>query len=179
MKKTIFTLIIVVVAVAAACTGTNPQETLSPQEEMQNDIAETEKAIYAADSLDLSLACEAIGKYLNYAGKFPHDSLAAEYLFKAAEIAMNAKQPHNAVNYLTRIENEYPNFDKYDKCLFLKAFIYENEIKDLTKAERYYKLFLSKFPNSELAASAQSAIMYLGLSDEDLIKLLTAQNSPS
>lgn len=157
-----------------ACRGNKKQ--LSEQEQLEKKIIETEKKLFENDEPDSQLANEIIGLYISYADKYPQSQNTPEYLFKAAEIAMNFDQPNNANRYLTRIEENYSNFDKYPEVIFLKAFVFENYLHKLDKAEFYYKKFLEEYPEHKLAETANSALMFLGMSDEQLVEFFSEMN---
>ena len=40
-----------------------------------------------------------------------------------------------------------------EKTLFMVSYVYHNHIGDLTQAQKYYKLFLKKYPGSNLVSS--------------------------
>lgn len=144
--------------------------------QLYKEIAEMEQELFSHLEPDRELALEMIGKYIHYVDKFPEDTASAEFLFRAAEIAMNFGQPNNAVNYLTRIENNYEDYIKYGTSLFLKAHIYNYYLQNNTKAEEYYKKFIEMFPNHALVEDANSALMFLDMDDAQLIEFFEQMN---
>ena len=76
------------------------------QEKSYDEITAKETELYKdkTEAIDKDRAIEMVRLYVSYVDSYPEDSLAAEYLFRAAEISENANQPNNAVTYLTRIE---------------------------------------------------------------------------
>jgi TolA-binding protein len=54
--------------------------------------------------------------------------------------------------------------------MFLKAFVYEDQLHDLNKAKKYYEEFLEKYPDSDFADDARISLQNLGKSPEELIK---------
>lgn len=144
----------------------------SEQKQMQKEITELEGILYG-DSIgmpDRNKALEVIQKYENYANAFPEDSLAPEYLYKGAEIAMNMQMSGRAIEYHQRIRTNYPNFDKVSYCLFLQAFIYENQMQQLDTAKKLYQEFIDTYPNHSLADDAQVSLDNMGKSIEELIQ---------
>lgn len=80
------------------------------------------------------------------------------------------------IEYLDRIITVYPQTPEAPKSLFKIAFTYENMIKDIEKARKYYEEFLSKYPEHELALSVRVSLEYLGESDEALLERLLKKN---
>ena len=117
-----------------------------------------------------------INLYISYADQFKTDSISPVYLLKAVDISMNIMKQAQSIILLDRIMLDYPDFSKLADCLFLKAFIYENQTKDLEKAEKIYNEFLQKYPLHELAPSARAALDNLGVPIETLIKNFEAKN---
>ena len=144
------------------------------QEKLYDEITAMETELYKdkTEAIDKDKAIEMVRLYAEYADKYTTDTLAPEYLFRAAEISENANQPNNAITYLTRIEENYRNYKNYPICIFKKAYIYENNLKNQEKARQYYEKFIADYPDHELAEAANSSLMFLGMSDEDLIKVL-------
>ena len=169
MKIKCFFILIIIVGTLFSCGSKTKSDTKN--EDLKSQIVEKEKETYSSDSLNLDLANELITMYLAYANEFPQDSLAPEYLFKAAEISMNINKAKNSIDYLTEIENNYKNYDKYVATLFLKAFILENYLKNFEDAEKYYSIVVEQYPEHSLAQDAEAAISFLGIDDEELIKM--------
>ncbi len=139
---------------------------------MSSAIARLEAEVYADTSsiADMSKAQELIQAYENYANALPEDSLSPEYLYKGAEIAMNLKMSGRAIEYYQRILNNFPNFDKRSYCLFLMAFVYENQMQQYETAKKHYLDFIEKYPDHPLADDAAVSVQNMGKSLEELIK---------
>ncbi|MCD6346040.1 MAG: hypothetical protein J7L96_01335, partial [Bacteroidales bacterium] len=99
--------------------------------QMASKIAELEADVYSDTSsiADMSKAQELIQAYEDYANALPEDTLSPEYLYKGAEIAMNLQMSGRAIEYYQRILNNFPDFSKRSYCLFLQAFVYENQMQ--------------------------------------------------
>ncbi len=172
MTKRFFVPIFLLSIFLSACNNTP----LTEQQKLEKEISKFEEKLHKEIEPDQEKAIAMIDKYLDYSQKYPADSLAPEYLFKAAEIAMNFSQPHNAIKYLTQIENNYRRFQKYPTVIFLKAFIYDTHIGDTEKSKDYYLRYLEKYPNHTFATDAKAAVMFMGLTDEQLIGLFDDMN---
>jgi tetratricopeptide (TPR) repeat protein len=168
--KTYHLVVLLAVSVIIASCG-NAKKPLAERNQLTKEISDMEKALLANDEPNADLADEMISAYLEYAEKYPEDTVTPEYLFKASEIAMNFGRATEAIEFLTRIEEDYKKYDKYPAVIFMKAFIYENNLDDINKAADYYTIFVEKYPNHKLAKDAEAALTYLGLDDEELIKL--------
>jgi len=175
MKTKFGILFLVSFVVIVSCNSPKEKE-MTEQEKLQQEIVDKEKQLFKTEVADPKLADEMIKKYVAYVGKYPDDSLAPEYLFKASEIAMNFDKAQDAITYLTQIEEKYPKFDKYPACIFLKAFVYENYIMDFEMAKLYYTQFLNDYPDHKMAKDAESALLFLGVNDEELIDLFEQMN---
>src|SRR5690554_1875113 len=109
-------ILIILVTVLISCSSKINRDIES--KDLAKEISEKEKEIYNSDSLNIALANELIDMYLTYATDNPDENLSPEYLFKAAEISMNINKAKNAVDYLSKIENNYKNYEKYVSSLF-------------------------------------------------------------
>ena len=114
--------------------------------------------------------------YQSYALENEDDSITPFYLFKSADINMNMRRPQAAINSFDIILSKYPDFEKVPSALFLKAFIYEDQLKDLENASKYYKLFIEKYPDSDFADDAAISLQYLGKTPEELIEEFEKNN---
>ncbi len=177
MKK-YFGLLVLLVFVLSfnACNNTKNKKQLTEKDRLINEIATNEEKLFNDSEPNKEKAGDMIKMYLNYVQTYPEDTLSPEYLFKASEIAMNFEQPHNAIRYLSQIEDNYPNFSKYPTCLFMKGHIYHNIIGDLTKAKEYYQIYIDKYPDHTFTKDAESALMFLDLDDAQLIDLFEDMN---
>lgn len=147
------------------------------KKKLASDVSELE-AVLLTDTtslLDRNLALELIQAYENYANALPEDSLAPEYLYKGAEIAMNLQMAGRAIEYHQRILNNYPDFDKKSYSLFLQAFIYENQMQQYETAKKLYREFIEIYPEHPLADDAAVSISNMGKSLEELIKSWEAE----
>nr|NQU91038.1 tetratricopeptide repeat protein [Bacteroidota bacterium] len=148
----------------------------SPEQKAIDEIDRTEKEIFSEEGmLDRNRVDELINIYVDYADTFKEDTLAPEYLFKAGDISMNTNRSHQAIRYYSRIIEDYPDYRKVPEALFLKGYVYENNLGRLDKAEVIYKEFLDKYPDNEFADDAEVSLKYLGKSPEELIELFQTE----
>ncbi len=168
MKKNI--LILAVLISFMACSG--PNKSGDSKASIQDSITSNENRLFDNDGARITKedAIKLIGFYEKYADKFPEDSLAPVYLFRASDISMNLQQPVKTINLFNKIMTNYPDYEKTPSVMFLKAFVYEDQLHDLDKAKKYYEEFLAKYPESDFADDAKISLQNLGKSPEELIK---------
>ena len=118
----------------------------------------------------------AMQAYINYSNKFPKDSISADYVFKAAEVASAIKQSKTAVEYFDRFLKNYPTHAKAATALFLKAFILENDLNSYGMATATYQQVIAKYPNTTYARDAEACIQNMGKPVEELIKEFEKKN---
>jgi outer membrane protein assembly factor BamD (BamD/ComL family) len=172
MKKYVLIFIVFIFAFSS-CEGPKSESKKDNTEvSLEESIASLEKELFntSAVRLDRKKALKLISLYEEYVDTYPQDKLAPEYLFKAADISMNMRRPQATIALFDRIIQEYPEYDKSSSALFLKAFVYEDQLQDYENAKINYELFLSKYPDSEFADDAQVSLRNLGKSPEELIK---------
>jgi len=161
------------VAILAGCAGN------AEKKRILDRIAASEAKIFG-DSLraipDQNTGMEAIQAYTDYANEYPGDTLSAEYLYKGAEIAMNLKMSAMAVEYYKRILEAYPAYSRAPYCIFLQAFILENQMNQYDQAKALYQEFIDKYPNHALTRDARLSIENMGKPIEELIREWESKN---
>jgi tetratricopeptide (TPR) repeat protein len=114
--------------------------------------------------------------YATFAGRFPDDSLAPDYLFKAAGICMNMQEGAKAIGYFDKILADYPKWEKAPFCLFFKGYVQENVLRNLDQAKETYLLFLEKYPDNDFSDDARAALDNLGKTPEQMVREFEARN---
>lgn len=167
MKK--YILIITALIINYSCSG--PQENNS-ETNLQEDIDKMEDQLYndVDVQVNMSDAVELINLYQKFAIENPKDSLAAVYLYRASDLSMNLNRPVQTIAIFDDLLDKYPDYEKVPSILFLKAFVYEDQLKDLDKAKMYYEEFLEKYPGSDFADDAEISLKNLGKTPEELIE---------
>lgn len=125
--------------------------------------------------VSLELANKMIDAYLFFADNFQKDTLAVNYLFKAADVASGTKQSLRAVVLFNKFYQKYPNDKKAPYALFLKGFVYETQLSDFFKARESYETFIARYPQHQLGATVQFSLDNLGRSNEELVKEFEAK----
>ncbi len=89
------------------------------------------------------------------ATNYPGHSLSDDILMRRAEISETTGQLENAANYYKEvIANHYFDINA-DDALYDLATLYELKIKDLEKAQEYYKQLMLDFPGSLYVTEAR------------------------
>ena len=109
--------------------------------------------------------------YEKYIDKSKDKALKAERLFLAAKEYHGAvRNPEKTIHLIKKLEKDYPEFDQMPAALFFLGFVYENDLKDLNHAEKYYKKVIKKYPGTHFAEQSEAALGLLGLTPEEVIK---------
>lgn len=150
----------------------------SEQKKMEKKIASLENELFSDEtqSIDREKTTQLVDAYVAFADAYPQDTKAVDYLFSAGNVAMNLLDPKKAIAIFDRIIKNYPEFDKVPHCLFLKAYTYENELRQLGQAEMLYHEFLEKYPGHDFADDAELSLKNLGKSPEELIMEFEQRN---
>ncbi len=170
--KNAFALLIVIITLSFFSCSPSRDKMLGKIAQMETDLKTTQK-------VDSTAVIELLGAYQNFASRYADDSLAPEYLYKAAGLAVGFNRGVQAVEIYESIIITYPNFKKIPECFFMEAFTYENTIGNFGKASEYYNKFLAKYPAHDLADDAVSALKYLGKSPEEMVREFELMNADS
>jgi len=132
------------------------------------EMKDLENRILVSLVPDEKLMKEAVTKFQDFAGYYPDDAASPDYLLKAADYALALGQPEKSVKILTRIIDEYPNYDRMESVMFNKASHQDFELRDTTNAKNSYREFIAKFPNSDLVDDAKNRIENISLTLDEL-----------
>lgn len=169
MKKILF-LGLLAVMMLPACT--------SEEKKAQKKITDMEESLFNSEAglLSQQQAEDIIGAYMDYAEAYPQNPLSAEYLFRASDVSMNTGNFALSLNLLSRIQADYPDYNKVSQCLFLQGFIWENYIGNAEKAREVYERFLEEYPDNDFADDVALSLKNLGKTPEELIKMFEQEN---
>ena len=166
MKKYTF---IVALASLIACGGGNNNGGMDRSERIEIIKGLEDKAFQDVENFDTTMALALVNNYAKFAEENPEDDLTPNFIFKAGDLSMALRKSNLAIGYFSQIIENYPEFERLPYCMFLKAFIYEDQIGDLEKAKAGYEEFIRKYPDHDMAEAARFSIKNLGKSPEDLI----------
>lgn len=113
--------------------------------------------------------------YLQHVIVYPEADSAAQRLYSAGGLFMSVGDARSAVEAWTQAVEDYPKAASSRNALIELAYCYENELKELEAAKRYYTLFLERYPQDELAEDARFSLEHLGKSPEEVLKAIQSK----
>lgn len=161
-------LLIVIGILFVQCSGKNDQE-----------YYESAMELIKENKFD-----EAINEFSLLIKDYPISHLVGDAYFEMGKIyhgkmiksLSEIESLEQAVEYYGLVANKFPDSPNAPKSLFMVGFIQANELRQLDKAKQTYNKFIEKYPDNELAKSAQIELDNLGLSPEEiLMKKLQAE----
>lgn len=163
MRNWIFFFFLGITMLAWSCSGKKGMI-----EELTGLEAEL-TAVYTPDG-----GIEAAGTYLEkvraFADKFPKDTLSARYLFTAIGVARGLADFEKAVALAEETWNKYPDTQQAPEALFMEGFIYDSDMKDMENAQKYYQMFLDKYPDHPLSHNVKELMGLTEENPEELVK---------
>ncbi len=171
MLKFVSLSIIISVLMLSSCTNTEKKAHENKSVTIL-DINALEAELFDAKITvpDTTKAKKLSELYIIYADKHPNDSVAPEFLYKAADISMNYGKPKLTIGIFKKLLTSYPDYKNTPTVTFLMGYVYENQLKDYINARKYYTEFIEKYPDSDFADDAKISLENLGKSPEELIK---------
>jgi outer membrane assembly lipoprotein YfiO len=121
----------------------------------------------AADTSSQAVALERFGELLR---RYPRHALAPKALRQMAMISQQRGEMQKAIEQYQRLLREYPESDQGDEAQFMIAFIYDESLRDYEQARVAYQAFIDRYPDSELAASAQRLLANIGRAPEEWVE---------
>jgi len=115
--------------------------------------------------------------YVNFAERFPGDSMTPEYLFKAATLVMNLNMGPRSIELFNTVREKYPSYEKAPLCLFFIGYVHENILGDIDKAREHYLLFIETYPDHDFVDDAQASLHNLGKTPEEMIREFEAMGA--
>jgi outer membrane protein assembly factor BamD (BamD/ComL family) len=164
--------LILLVSVMALITACGPSRDKSAMK-----IKAVEDRLFSPDAgyFNRASADSLLNMYTDFIKEFPTDTLVPEYIFKSGSIAMNEGNGEKAIGYFDLYMNQFPDKSRAPVCLFFKAYVYENVLRNMDKAKELYITFAEKYPNHPLANDAKLAVENLGKSPEQMIREFEAK----
>lgn len=108
------------------------------------------------------MAMQRADLYIEFANKFESDKNSPVYLLKAATIYQEAGNFSKAVELYDAVSTRYPKKEfEAGSALFNKGFLLE-KMGDYPKARAAYEELINKYPNHEMAKSAQENLPSIG-----------------
>lgn len=117
-----------------------------------------------------------IKSYINssmaHALLLPKDPESAAVLNQAAENAYYTQQYDRALYLYEWFQTAYPDNPKAPQAMFMRAFIYDNDLEQYETAGRLYQEFIEKHPTDDFADDAEVLLENLGKSPEEMMQSL-------
>ncbi len=155
------------IAFFVACgTGTNTEGTA----DSAGRIRAMEDSVFESGAFDARKAQALVDVYKAYAKAHPNDSLAPEYLFRAANVLKSMHEGEKGVQLYDRIINDYPNWNKLADVFYLKAFTIDSEMDRKGEARTAYEQVIRLYPDHAFARDAKIMIENLQYTDAELIE---------
>ena len=132
----------------------------------------------AKENIENEEFVNALADFRKLVDNFPKSKYRAEVDFEIGKlyhgtVDKNLKEEQSFLQAISYYESVYLNFPddlNSPKALFMTAFLYANEIGNLDFAKEKYELFLEKYADHEMAASAKAELENLGISAEEILQ---------
>ncbi|TXB62162.1 tetratricopeptide repeat protein [Phaeodactylibacter luteus] len=166
-----------------SCQSDTPAEGTDSMD--QDQLSESILALSAtlkkqmdSPTLDTATAQALVAQSIAYGERFPKDSLTPRFLFEAAAVARGMGDFQQAVETWGHISMDYPDYEKAPESIFFQAFTYDNDLRDTSRARKYYEFFLEQHPKHPIAGDARMLleIIKTGKTPEEVIREF--QNRP-
>ncbi|TND10010.1 MAG: hypothetical protein FD123_692 [Bacteroidetes bacterium] len=181
MKKILLLLPVAAMLVSSCGTETETKkdsipdtvkvsETTRPQ--YLKAVTDAETKLRASTTFDARLAMTAIKAYNDYANFFPKDTLAPEFLFRAADLAQGTHNYKQATIFLEKIIAQYPEYPRHADACFVAAYVYDSPLEKQggeVRAKELYEFIIKKYPKSPYADQAKTLLEYIGVPDSVML----------
>ncbi|MDP2388189.1 MAG: tetratricopeptide repeat protein [Bacteroidota bacterium] len=148
----------------------------SSQHGLKVQIRQLEDTLFAAQVLDKKLGSKAIELYQRYHKYYWQDTMCADYLFKAGEIADNMGFPQKAIELYRSSLESYPTSSLAPYCLFRIGNIYQFTLSDYVEAKIAYNDCKKEYPNSPITKDAINLLNNVAKSDVEMVREFEKKN---
>lgn len=169
MNRALIILIIVSVFVFTSCNKRESEvkEIYASSIEMDsvlrtNPVLAVEHRIMAEDLIE---------DYMEFADKYPEDSLSAQFIFKSAMLFHMLPFYDKEVEALEMLAERYPESEYAPQALATAARVSEENLNDLERCTGYLKQIKERYPESPYAVNIDMQIEYAG-DDEGLLNAI-------
>jgi outer membrane protein assembly factor BamD (BamD/ComL family) len=152
--------------------GCGPGRNTPDAKALQAQLQAAEKTLRTQNPPDTALLRRFVHDAQDLAERFPADTLAPSYLFKAAELLHSTHHTLQAMQLWQDLQKRFPQHPHSAHAAFMMGFSTENDLGDRDQALKFYQAFLQKHPNHHLADDAQLLMDNLRnrVSDDELIQ---------
>ncbi|MCB0761023.1 MAG: tetratricopeptide repeat protein [Flavobacteriales bacterium] len=177
MRNLLYILIVITAVACGPKESPEVQAENNKKQELLDRITEVEGRAFATSAkIDTQVGYELMRAYLDYSNQFHGDSISAEFMFKAGDVARNVGRHKQAISIFSNLHDSYPKFNRLPETAFIVAFIYDNDLNDREMAKKSYEKVIELYPEHKLAQDAQARIETLYMTDEELIEMFKARN---
>ena len=176
MKKLV---LLAAVALLVACGGGKTEGDTSDTAEAVKRIRAMEDSVFENLAFDTRTAQALLDVYKAFASAHPQDTMAPEYLFRAAGVAKSMHDGDQGLRLYERIIADYPSWRRLPDVYYLKAFTLDSDLDRKGEARTAYTEVINRFPEHPFARDAKAMIENLGLTDEQLIEKFEAMRQDS
>ena len=140
---------------------------------LQSELAQQEDV-----TKDVTSAKTLVVRSQLFAEKYPQDSMAAVYLFRAADVSRGLGDYRLAIKLWGEVNEKFTAFKRAPDALFLQGFTYDRDLEDTGQAKLHYRKFLEKYPGHPLVKDVTLMLQYLEQekSPEELIEEFKDKN---
>ncbi|OGU55041.1 MAG: hypothetical protein A2V66_07875 [Ignavibacteria bacterium RBG_13_36_8] len=161
-KNTTLSIFLIIITITTACSSKTDKEMYEAAEQYKQDENFT----------------EAVAEFESLINDFPESQFIPRAYFEIGMIYQGqlvknigpTESFEMAIKNYRAIFERFPDNPDAPNSLFMVGFIQANELNQLDSAKSTYNLFIKKYPNHELKASAQAEIENLGLAPEEILK---------
>ena len=172
MRFTVFVLVISL----WACNG-QPAVKSVDEQSLKAEIEQITNELKQATTtpIDKKKGQKLVDKSVLFAESFPQHADTPAYLFQAGEVSRSIGAHETAVEIFKKVHMEYPRHKRAPAALFLQAFTFENDMKNIEKARKLYKDFLYKFSDDPLVEQVNQILSVIDKSPEEMVKEFRAR----
>ncbi|MBX2978866.1 MAG: hypothetical protein KF905_06185 [Flavobacteriales bacterium] len=156
-----------------ACGGSSdaPPAADAKKVEAITRITSMEDSLFAVGTLDPRGANALIDVYKAYVTAFPLDTMAPEYLFRAAGVYNNLRQYDKSILQLDRITTDYPGWTRLVDAYYYKAFVLDEGMDRKGEAKVAYEFVMNNFKEHDFAQQSRMRLETLHMSDEEFLEM--------
>ena len=167
MRSMKYPILLPFLALMVACGGSDAPET--PRDANER-IRLMEDSVFESSTFDLRRAQALLDVYKAYANAHQLDSMAPEYLFRAANLSKSMHDGAQSIRLYDRIITDYGNWYRLPDVYYLKAFTIDSELDQRGEAKTAYEEVINRYPDHPFAKDARAMIDNLMYTDEELIE---------
>lgn len=184
MKNMRYLIYLALFMMLASCGGEVPKDTASVKDSAQVDVRAAivriraqEDSLFNKAVVDRRGALALQDVYLAFAKSWPLDTMAPEYIFRAAGVSRSLKEPQKALDLYERVIKDYPDWRRMPDAWYLRALTIDSDLGKKGEAQAAYEEVIKRFPGHKFAAEAEQMIKNLPYSDAELIERFEKMNA--